>query len=370
MDTDQVQSEHEQNPYMERHDQLEIEGNHIYTRLGRAHVNGGYRDDAYWVWGSSIIRGDDGKYHMYVARWPKAIKYHPGWMVSSEIAHCVADQAEGPYSFSELALGPRSPEYWDGCSQFNPKIFKHEDTYILFYTGSTHPLADARDHMDEVDLNTPYSIVGRANKRIGVATSKSPYGPWTRTDEPLLDAKPGSFYSMMTSNPTPVIHEDGSALMIFKARHYKDTFPYHSEMELGVAKAAHYAGPYEVIGTDPVFSKSRFGEVEDPFLWMDEEGYHMLAKDQYGEVGGVFQGGILAHSDDGENWTLDENPIAYTKVVKWDDGTERQMGQLERVQGLIQNGHLTHLSFAVMDGRGGFDDGHNAWNIVVPLEAS
>ncbi len=79
--------------------------------------------------------------------------------------------------------------------------------------------------------------------------------------------------------------------------------------------------------------------------------------------------GILAHSKDGLDWKLDEKPVAYTKAVKWDDGSERQMGQIERVQGLMQDGRLTHLSFAVLDGRGGFDDGGNAWNIVVPLDA-
>ena len=37
-------------------------------------------------------------------------------------------------------------------------------------------------------------------------------------DAPILDTKPGTFYSFLTSNPTPVIHEDGSVLMIFKSR--------------------------------------------------------------------------------------------------------------------------------------------------------
>ncbi|VGO18626.1 glycoside hydrolase family protein [Pontiella sulfatireligans] len=355
------------NPYMEKHDPVEIRGNEIYNSMGRAHVEGGYKDADYWVWGSSIVKGDDGKYHMYVARWPKGIKFHPGWMVASEIVHAVADQPEGPYEFSDVAVGPRSPQFWDGCSQFNPKVFKHKDTYILFYTGSTHPFATAGKHLDEVILGSKYSIVGRNNKRIGIATSKSPYGPWTRMNHPVLDVKPETFYSFLTSNPTPVVHDDGSVLLIFKARQYNNEFPYHSGMMLGVAKAPHYTGPYTVVMDEPIFSDDRFGVLEDPFLWQDEKGYHMLAKDQHGKVGGVFQGGILAHSQDGLSWTLDDQPTAYTKIVKWDDGTERQMGQLERVQGLIQDGKLTHLTFAVMDGDGGFDDGKNIWNIVVPL---
>ena len=217
-------------------------------------------------------------------------------------------------------------------------------------------------------LNSRYSIVGRSNKRIGVATSASPYGPWVRMDRPVLDTRPGTFYSFLTSNPAPVIHDDGSVYIIFKSRQYNEQFPYHSEMMLGVAEAPYYTGPYRVIMDHPIFSEERFGVVEDPYIWEDDKGYHMLAKDHLSKIGASLQGGILAHSKDGLEWVLDEKPTAYSKVVKFSDGSVREMGQLERVQGVFCNGKLTHLSFAVMDGPGGFDKGSNTWNIVVPLE--
>jgi hypothetical protein len=342
-------------------------GNPILGHMGVVPVNGGFKQEGYWVWGSSIVKGDDGKYHMYVSRWPKTLKFHPGWMVASEIVHAVSDTAVGPYTFSDVALGKRHPQYWDGCTQHNPKVFKHGDTYILFYMGSTHPFDDPLKHADEVTIGSKYSIVARSNKRIGVATSKSPYGPWTRMDQPVLDTKPDTFYSFLTSNPTPVINEDGSVLLIFKSRKYNDQFPYHSDMMLGVATAPHYTGPYTVAMDEPIFSETRFGVVEDPYLWKDKNGYHMLAKDQNGEVAGMASAGILAHSKDGFNWALDAHPNAYTKKITWDDGTTVQMGQLERVQGVVEDGVLTYLSFAVMDGPGGFSKGSNTWNIVVPI---
>ncbi|TVQ74651.1 MAG: hypothetical protein EA363_01435, partial [Balneolaceae bacterium] len=43
--------------------------NNIFHRLEEAPVDGGFAQDDYWVWGSSVIKGDDGKYHMYVSRW-------------------------------------------------------------------------------------------------------------------------------------------------------------------------------------------------------------------------------------------------------------------------------------------------------------
>ncbi|MEI6890960.1 MAG: glycoside hydrolase family protein [Pontiella sp.] len=347
----------------------EKNGNPIYDGLGIVPVDGGFKQDDYWVWGSSIVKGDDGKYHMYVSRWPKILKFHPGWMVASEIAHAVSDTAVGPYTFSDVALGARSPQYWDGCSQHNPKVFRHGDTYILYYMGSTHPFDDAREHPEEVTLGSKYSIVGRSNKRIGVATSKSPYGPWTRMDKPVLDTKPDTFYSFLTSNPTPVIHEDGSVLLIFKSRTYNESFPFQSDMMLGVATAPHYTGPYTVVKDEPIFSETRFGVVEDPYLWLDDDGYHMLAKDMRGKLVNQSHCGFLAHSENGLDWTLDEHPLAYTKEIRWDDGKTVEMGQLERVQGLIEDGVLTHLSYAVMDGPGGFSNGSNTWAIVVPLDA-
>jgi len=43
------------------------------------------------------------------------------------------------------------------------------------------------------------------------------------------------------------------------------------------------------------------------------------------------------------------------------------MGQLERVFDLIENGCITHLFFATMDGPGGFSRGTRSWNMVIPL---
>ncbi|MCH8525186.1 MAG: glycoside hydrolase family protein, partial [Balneolales bacterium] len=168
--------------------------NDIYPRLGTAPVDGGFAQDDYWVWGSSVIKGDDGKYHMYVSRWPKFLPFHPGWMVASEIVHAISDTPEGPYEFVDVALPARGPEYWDGRSTHNPRVLKHGDTYVLIYMGSTNPFDDVVNP-DTLTLASAFTTVGRANKRIGIATSQSPYGPWERRDRPILDTKPGTFYS-------------------------------------------------------------------------------------------------------------------------------------------------------------------------------
>ncbi len=340
--------------------------NNIYKRIGEAPVDGGFSQEDYWVWGSSVIRGDDGKYHMFVSRWSKYLPFHPGWMVDSEIVHAVSDAPEGPYEFSDVALPARGPEYWDGRSTHNPRIFKHDGQYILIYMGSTHPFAEVTNP-DTLTLASAYTTVARANKRIGIATSKSPYGPWERRDKPILEPKPGTFYSFFTSNPSPWINEDGSVLLLFKSRRYKESYPFQTRMMIGVAKAPSIEGPYEVVVDEPIFSDDRFGQVEDPFLWKDATGYHMMAKDHNGTITGNRHSGILAHSTDGINWVLDEEPLAYTRMINWSDGSTIEMGQLERVFGLVEDGKVTHLFFATMDGPGGFNNSTRSWNMVIPL---
>jgi hypothetical protein len=224
--------------------------NTIYDRISASPVDEGFRMNNYWVWVSSVIE-ENGKYHMFVSRWPKHLTFHPGWMIAADIVHAVYDNPVGPYEFQDVVLPARGAKYWDGRSTFNPKIKKYKDTYILFYTGSTHPFEDFPES-DSQKLKTKYSIVGRSNKRIGVAYSKSLYGPWTRLDKPILDTKPETFYSFLTSNAAPWINEDGSVLLVFKSRQYKENFPFQSSMAIGVAKTPNFMGPYTLLSDEPV----------------------------------------------------------------------------------------------------------------------
>ncbi len=341
----------------------------ILERLMPAPREGSFQLPDYWVWGSSVIRGEDGRYHMYVSRWPKSLPFHPGWMIASEIAHAVADAPEGPYEFSDVALPARGAQYWDGRSTHNPKILRYKDTYVLFYMGSTHPFEEPQGG-DEVTLDSPYAVLGRANKRIGIATATSPYGPWERRDAPVLGTQPGTFYSFLTSNPAPWIEEDGGVILLFKSRAYRESFPYHGPMSIGVARADRLHGPYRVIGHEPIFGLDRLGEVEDPTIWKGASGYHLLAKDQRGSITGRVHDGIEAVSADGIHWELCPDPLAYTKTVRWSDGTTEQLGHLERVSVLIEDGEVTHLFFAAMDGPGGpgsFNLATRSWNMVIPL---
>ncbi|MCE8923133.1 glycoside hydrolase family protein [Bacteroides ovatus] len=340
--------------------------NELFHHLGQAPRTPAFESEGYWVWGSSVIKGNDGKYHMFVSRFPKSLPFHPGWMVASEIVHAISDTPEGPYKFSDIALPARGAQYWDGRSTHNPRILEYQNKYYLIYMGSTHPFANPT--YDQLTLDSPWCTVGRSNKRIGLAIADSPYGPWKRFDEPILKTKPNTFYSFLVSNPSPIIQEDGSVMMIFKGRTYvgDDKF---SDMALGMAYAPSIEGPYTVLNHgQPIFQVDGQGEAEDPFLWKDSRGYHAIFKDHVAKFTGEKGGGVMAHSPNGIQWTTDKDPKAYSRTVEWEDGKVEMQGQLERPFLLFENGKATHAFFATMNGAGGFDNATQSWNMVIPIK--
>lgn len=338
--------------------------NSLFSRIGKVPRNSGFSMEGYHLWCPSVIKGDDGLFHLFASRWPNTIPFHPGWMVASEVVHATSNDILGPYEFRDVALPARGAEYWDGRSTHNPKILKHKENYIIVYMGSTHPFQDVQPG-EPFLLDDPRCIVGRSNKRVGIAISKNLNGPWQRFDGPILPTKPNTFYSFLTSNPSLIIHEDESAYLMFKSRKYEGHV--HSPMFIGVAKAPHFTGPYTVIGNKPIFGPGYFGEVEDPYVWKDSSGFHMIAKDMYDKLAGEHHAGFLANSPDGVKWELDPQPKAYSRTITWDDGEKQTLGQMERPFAYVENGKVTHLFFGVMDGPGGFNNSTRSWNLVIPL---
>ncbi|WP_438348464.1 hypothetical protein ACP8HI_23125 [Paenibacillus sp. FA6] len=154
---------------------------------------------------------------------------------------------------------------------------------------------------------------------------------------------------------------------MYKARKYEKGT--HGQMTLGVAEATGYEGPYHVIQDAPLFPPEQL-HIEDPFIWRTSDGYSMIAKDMDGRLCGERHGGILAVSKDGTDWRMAESTKSYSRLVRWEDGTERWMGSFERPFLLFQEGVPTHLFGAVADGPGGFRNAKNTWNMVIPLRTT
>lgn len=330
---------------------------------------GGFQMEGYWIWCGSVIRGEDGKYHMFASRWKKTQRMHPGWLLESEVVRAVSETPEGPYRYEETVLPPRGPQYWDGRATHNPRVIKQGDTYYLFYTGITHPFEDIPEG-EIVDADDPRVTVSRASKRIGVAVAKSVYGPWERLDAPIINVRPKKFDSFLVSNPSPLIEEDGSVWMMYKSRNYKKA-PYkgvlHGPMAIGVAKGEDFLGPYIRLSENAIFDIDEVS-IEDPFVWKENGYYEMIAKDMTGKICGEKYGGVHGYSRDGLHWEMCSGELAFSRKILWDDGTEQIMGNMDRPFILFEEGRAVCMFFAVSDGTDSFYDAKNTWNMAVPMK--
>lgn len=339
----------------------------LKERMQPVPLQGGFRMEGFWVWCGSVAKGEDGRYHMFASRWPKAFPMHPGWLLVSEVVRAVSDTPQGPYRWAETVLPARGPQYWDGRMTHNPHITRQGDKWVLYYTGSTHPFADLAPG-EELRPEDPRVIVARANKRVGIAVADHITGPWKRFPEPVLPVRPCHGDNMLTSNPAPCVEPDGSVLLMYKSRAYKQP-PYtgllHSAMKLHTARALRYDGPYGERSEEALFGQDV--ELEDPFLWRDGSVYRMIAKDMHGNVCGEKYGGAYAWSKDGKNWQLERGELAYSRRILWEDGRRELMGNMERPFLLFEDGRPICLFFAVSNGTDSFRDATDTWNMAVPL---
>jgi len=186
--------------------------NEFFEKLLPTKADAGFWMDGYWIWCGSVIKGDDGKYHMFASRWPNPPGFGPYWLTNSEIVHAVSDTAIGPYKFVDVALPPRGAEYWDGQMTHNPAIRKYKGTYLLYYTGTTYK-AERPSATNRISETHPTKLEAHQNERIGLATSKSLNGPWRRLDKPILDVMPDSWDRYLTSNAAPVVMKDGRVML-------------------------------------------------------------------------------------------------------------------------------------------------------------
>lgn len=281
-------------------------------------------EDASWnIWCGSMVKGDDGKYHLFYSRWPRETR-HEGWISHSEIAHAVAEHPNGPYRYADVALAATDSLRWDGAMTHNPYIIKHEGKFYLYYIGTKgKPLG-----IDE--RFKPYSMEWwkrRNTQRIGVAVSDSPFGPWKRMDNPLLSVSEDStaFDAMCVTNPAVCVGRDGKFVMLYKAVCKNGTYK-GGKVRFSVAFSDTPTGPFvktHKLIFQPVDERSSM-VAEDPFVWYDKvnDKYYAIVRDVVNQFTGN-QGGKLALmvSDDAIEWKPAKYPKVLPPVLTWSDGT-------------------------------------------------
>ena len=285
-------------------------------------VNSGFRMDGYYVWCGSMIKGNDGLYYLFAARWPEEATFPAGYMTHSEIVLATSPSPEEPFTFRKVVISGRGGDYWDAGMAHNPYVIHVDDHYVMFYIGTQN---------------------GSYEKRaIGYATADSLDGEWTRSDTPL-DLPPNA------NNPCVIRDHDGSYLLYFR----------DGVLNVSVARAQHYGGPYEVVKFN-LFPK---GPVEDMYVFHSNGRYEMFAEDALARYTPLRAGGVHFVSSDGIDWQPDEQPLAYGFDVEYTDGTILTLQRRERPQVYIEGEDAYLITTAKINGPDRTSGG-TTWNMI------
>ena len=278
-------------------------------------------------WDGQIIKGKDGRYHLFASRWEQA-KGHNAWW-SSKAVHAVSDKVTGPYVDQGLL--------WPGDQEGKG----HNVTALVLPDGQ-------------------YAVLVSETRLGDVFVSDSLDGPWRRIGSIQLAKNEYSEGERM-SNLSIMARPDGAFEIVGRLG------------RIWISKTG-ILGPYTVEGssvwmTIPELASRNQGFLEDPVIWYSGGLYHILVNDWDAR-----QAFHLTSVDGVTGWKF--RGLAYDPrkdFVRYTDGTVNHWEKMERPGVLLENGHVTAMTLAVIDvpkddEKG--NDGHGSKIIVIPFDGA
>ena len=259
-------------------------------------------------WGGNILKGEDGKYHLFVCGWPEnSEKGHMQWP-NSIVYHATGKRLHGPYAIQDT-IG----------SGHNPEAFVLNDGRIVVYVIDGYYIADS--------VNGPWEYrhfdFNSRNRRIIEGLS----------------------------NLTFAKRQDGSRLMICRGG--------------GVWISRTGLSPYDQITEKRVYPAVE-GEFEDPVVWRDSLQYHLIVNDWLGRIA------FYQRSLDGVHWITEQGEAYVPGISRHKDGKVENWFKYERAKVFQdEEGRPIQMNFAVIDTIKWEDHGndhHSSKNICLPLK--
>lgn len=295
------------------------------AQVGPRDPKNGLEDPAlkhFTYWDGSILKGADGKYHLFGSRWDQSGGHH-AWH-SSKAIHAVGDNLFGPYTDQGL------------CWPDNRGGLGHNVTALRTKDGK-------------------YAVVVSETRPGDVFTADSPEGPWTHLGQ--LQVADNGFKDLgAMSNVSMMLRPDGDYQIIARSG------------AIWISKDG-ILGPYAIQGKSIYYQAEGIDlkDLEDPVIWHSGGLYHVIVN------GWSNRKAFHLTSVDGINdWKY--RGLAYDPTrdfIRHPDGTVNHWDKLERPGVVIENGHVIALTFSVIDvpkddEKG--DDAHGSKIIVVPFD--
>jgi len=352
-------------------------------------------DPERFVWGGSVVKGVDGKYHMLYSTWEcgdSIPAFTDSWVLHSKIAYAVSDYPDRDFKFQKIVLTGRAVEgdstAWDAQMVHNAHLKHFNNRYYLYYGGGKDPGIQPTGSAGE-NLNKRNRV--QQCQKIGVIEFDSfdalMEGDYKRFDTPLLDART-RVKSDNIVNPSPrgtepkpdniiVVNpsvvqrpSDGKYLLFFKGNFYNPNW----RGVHGVAIGDSPTGPFTATDHFVFDIRNEDGTIasgEDPYVWYHNthNKFYVVLKDFTGKITEGKPGLAILESSDGIKWTKPTNSFFMKKQVVLNSGDTIKVNRLERPQLLIDekgNPKVLYSACAIVNVNLRKDG--TSFNVHIPLE--
>ena len=303
----------------------------------------------YYTWCSSVIKGEDGKYHMFYSRWSHgkrtatddSMNYifdgFKGWCKYSEIAYAVSDAIDGPYKYvSTILKGDGNPKHWDRFTMHNPQIRKFDNCYYLYYISNSFDSSLQFKDESKMSKDWKHWLKYNCTQKIGVIKANTIAdlinGKYVKQSTPLMVPDNVNTFEVAT-NPTVTQGPDGKYYMMYKSRK-----PNVGNMTFWMAISDKPDGPFAMLGE--VFTSAEMA-CEDPSVWYDKKRKRFYAAvkcySQSKKLVPQFGALALITSQDGLKWQAATHPLISLREMKLKDGKKIDLAHLERPFVVIDN---------------------------------
>tara|TARA_R110000744_G_scaffold272677_1_gene385576 strand:+ start:793 stop:2031 length:1239 start_codon:yes stop_codon:yes gene_type:complete len=349
----------------------------------------------YFVWGASVIKGDDGKYHMLFSLWESGTEggsFVKDWVLQSKIGYAVSDYPDKDFRFQKIVL--KGTRYqgdnlsWDAQMVHNPHIKKFNGKYYLYYIG-------ARDPGEQAKGSTGENLDQRARVQQSLCIGVLEFnnfkellsGNFSRPKQPLLRprtrVKPDN---IVDGSPTGTVAKPDNIIAVNPSVDYNPLTQKYMLYFKGNIYEPQWKGVHGVaIGDDPkglfmpldrfVFNvrmpDGTLASTEDPYVWYSKKLQQFMAivKDFSGRLTGYKKTLALLTSADGINWDLNQNPLFMERKLRLLDGSVIEVDRLERPQlVLTKDGIPQYLYAASALGNVNPKNDGSSFNVQIPLE--
>jgi len=347
-----------------------------------------------FVWGASVIKGDDSRYHMFYSTWEcgdSIPKFTDAWVLHSKIAYAVSDFPDKNFKFQKIILRGKALDgdstAWDAQTVHNPHIKRFNGKYYLYYGGAKDPGVQPKGSKGEF-LSKRNRV--QQMQCIGVVEFNSfadlLIGKYKRSEQPLLSVrtrvKPDNIVTpspdgtepkpdnIIVVNPSVVKRpSDGKYLLFFKGNFYNPNW----RGVHGVAIGDSPSGPFKTTDNFVFDIRNDDGTIasgEDPYVWYhsSHSKFYVVLKDFTGKITEGKPGLAILESLDGIKWTKPKNTFFMKKQVVLSSGDTIKVDRLERPQLLIdeKGDPLVIYAACAIENIQSSQSG-NTFNIHIPL---